>query len=287
DNVYNSSVLIDREGKAVVLTTVDNVRALAVAPERLPEGFVVEVERADDRDLGTRAERGVAVLPPTGRPLRATVSGNAAWASLRLQSRPAGAVGPAKRPGRCGPVKEAFNAPFLLVRGTRADEATLEHLAELADRFAEEWRAFAKGRPRVKDDVDVTPEDVARYNLVCIGSPRTNAALAPLAERLPFGMDAGGYAVGDAAVARRPGRALGFLACYPHPDAPERLLVIMDGLYYGDHLPINHKWDLAPDYLVFTAARGPRDTNAAVLAGNFDSDWRIDPALQYTPTPAE
>jgi hypothetical protein len=88
--------------------------------------------------------------------------------------------------------------------------------------------------------------------------------------------------VGEAAVAGG-SEPLGLVACHPNPEAPGRLLVVMDGLFYGTFLPPNHKWDLVPDYLVFVERRGPQDVNRARLAGFFDSSWRYDPALQYPP----
>ena len=67
----------------------------------------------------------------------------------------------------------------------------------------------------------------------------------------------------------------GLVFCYPHPQAPERLLVVMDGLLYGTHLPINHKWDLVPDLLVFAGSAGPDGCNDPVVAAFFDSAWQV------------
>ncbi|MFQ6098632.1 MAG: prolyl oligopeptidase family serine peptidase, partial [Armatimonadota bacterium] len=46
-----------------------------------------------------------------------------------------------KRKGLCGPIEDAYNYPFLIVRGTGDARAA-------ADRFADEWDKYADGKPR-------------------------------------------------------------------------------------------------------------------------------------------
>jgi poly(3-hydroxybutyrate) depolymerase len=194
---------------------------------------------------------------------------------------------PLKTARLAGPVKEAFRTPFLLVPGSIGPEAATERLSRQAERFRREWYEFAQGLPPVMADRDVTERIEERFNLVCFGTPRTNAVLRRIGERLPFRFPEDGYGVGGMEVR---GEGLGFAAIHPNPDAPERSVVILDGLYYGDGLARNHKWDLVPDYLVFDARRDPLDgTNRARLAGFFDVTWQVDPALAETfpgPEPA-
>jgi hypothetical protein len=82
-----------------------------------------------------------------------------------------------KRPGLQGPIDDAFTTPFLCVRGTGQpwnpevqawSEASLK-------RFAHEWRRYFRGELPIKNDTDVTAEDVQRCNLIlfCSAIPAT------------------------------------------------------------------------------------------------------------------
>ncbi|MHC4884541.1 MAG: carboxylesterase family protein [Planctomycetota bacterium] len=181
-----------------------------------------------------------------------------------------------------GPVKASMQEGFLLVLGTLGSEEEKLLNRRNLDRFVDEWFRFAKGEARVKQDHELTTEDLARYHVICFGAPSTHGFLQAVEGEVPFTLKRDVYGVGEERVPRRQGEALGFVGCYPNPKNPSRLLVILDGLYYGDHLPINHKWDLVPDFQIFSGGAGPRGTNQAVLAGYFDSDWQVDGRLLYS-----
>ncbi len=216
------------------------------------------------------------LLQPDPRPLTLRTEDGRAGPLLEGPERPP----PLKTAGLGGPVKEAFRTAFLLVPGTIGEERTRRDLARNTERFRREWYEYAQGLPSVVEDREVTDALMQRFNLVCFGTPATNAVLRRLADRMPFTFPENGYGVGSLEAR---GEGLGFAAIYPNPDAPGRSVVILDGLYYGAGLPRNHKWDLVPDYLVFDARRAPLDgSNRARIAGFFDVGWQFDPELAET-----
>ncbi len=93
-----------------------------------------------------------------------------------------------KAPGLQGPIDDAFTGPFLCVRGTgHAWNGRLQEWADARlERFATEWDKYQRGRLQIKNDVDVTPEDIQRYHLVLFGDPGSNALIAALLDRLPL-----------------------------------------------------------------------------------------------------
>lgn len=184
--------------------------------------------------------------------------------------------------GRCGPVKEAFNTPFLGVYGT-TDPPSAGTIRQNAQRLADDWQAFAKGKPRLISDQELTPEDVRRRNLVLFGAPSQNAYLKQIAERLPVTFDERSLVLGERKISLQ-GRGLVFVC--PNPENLERYVVVNVGLLYGAHLPINHKWDLVPDLLVFEEACGEDRTNLPVAAAFFDLEWRLSRQLTWFFEPA-
>jgi poly(3-hydroxybutyrate) depolymerase len=233
--------------------------------------------------------RPPASLLQAGKPLHIAVNGrretHAEWepgAPLRIElAKPA--AGLVKSASLCGPVREVFLAPFLLVPGTQGDAADQRQLSEWADRWVREWYAFAEGIPPVKPDIAVTEEEMRSHNLVLFGDRRTNAVLARIADRLPVELTPIGYRVDQK---ETPAEGLGLLMVYPNPLAPERLVCVYSGEFWGEGLDINHKFDLAPDFIFFRKdldVADPSRTPTAVCAGFFDSSWKLSDALTWRP----
>jgi hypothetical protein len=54
------------------------------------------------------------------------------------------------------------------------------------------------------------------------------------------------------------------------------MIVVQSGTYWGAALPVNHKFDLLPDYIVFNDTFDLSDaTNNAMAAGYFDNNWQL------------
>ncbi len=95
---------------------------------------------------------------------------------------------PQKITGLQGPIDDAFTAPFLCVRGTGKPwhEATQDYAEANLRRFQEEWARFFRGDLPVKDDVDVSSEDIANRHLILFGDPASNALIEQVLPRLPL-----------------------------------------------------------------------------------------------------
>jgi hypothetical protein len=177
-----------------------------------------------------------------------------------------------KTPQRCGPIRDCYRDPFLLVYGTlQADGGTGRDEVN-ARRFAHEWERFADGVPPLKADHQVSEEDRKRYNLVLFGTRESNAILASISDRLPAELTTEGCRIGEQKFS---GENLGLAMCYPSPFDERRMIVVQSGHYWGDALAINHKFDLQPDYIVYTDTIDPSDgTNRALAAGFFNNGWQ-------------
>ncbi len=73
-------------------------------------------------------------------------------------------------------------------------------------------------------------------------------------------------------------RELGLLFCYASPWSSKRLIVVQSGPLWGTYLPFNHKWDLLPDWAVYSQRRDASDnTNQTLAAGFFGRNWELKP----------
>ena len=176
-----------------------------------------------------------------------------------------------KNPGRVGPIKDCYRDPFLLVYGT-LQNGDDEMAARL---FLQEWDDYADGKPPIKADKDVVEEDKKNYNLVLFGTRESNLLLKGIAADLPLELLPGGYRVGSREYSSA-GKTLGLQFCYPSPFDENRMIVVQSGLAWGSELPVNHKLDLLPEFIVFDEAIDESDkTNRALFAGFFDDNWQV------------
>jgi predicted peptidase len=170
-----------------------------------------------------------------------------------------------KTPLRSGPFKSAFRDAFLLVYGNADDQ-------KAAQRMAIEWKDNADGDAPIKAATEITEADKAKYNLILLGTAATNPLLAEIAPKLPVELTATGYRIGTEEV---PAQGLGLRMVWKSPWNDKRLIGICSGLWWGEKLPVNHKLDLIPDYIVYAKETDADDTNHAIRAGFFDGDFEL------------
>jgi len=93
-----------------------------------------------------------------------------------------------KHPGLQGPIDDAFAGPFLCVRGT--GKPTHPEVGAWADarldRFAADWSRFLRGEVRIKNDGEVTSQDIEENHLVLFGDPGSNRLIARVLPGLPI-----------------------------------------------------------------------------------------------------
>lgn len=253
----------------------ENIAKLEINPEAKPG------------TLATAGEKEQAVING-----QAVANGQAATKQEKKVAAPEISYPGIKTPQRSGPIRDCYRDPFLLVYGTAGDAPARKKDEAAARRFAQEWQRFADGVPPLKADRAVTAADRKNYNLILFGTRASNVILAGVADRLPVELTPAGYRLNDK---NFEGKNLGLVVCYPSPFDARRLIIVQSGLFWGDALPINHKFDLQPDYIVFDDSFDITDgTNRALAAGFFDGNWRLQnaaplpllaPAVPIAPTP--
>lgn len=177
----------------------------------------------------------------------------------------------------CGPVWHAYMSNFIIAYGTndRAGECEAK-----AKQLADEWVEFSDGVAKVIRDRDVTEEQIKRYNIIAVGGPNENSFVRLIADKLPVQFLDGGYRVGKHEVTRKTlGKEVGIVLVYPNPLNQSRYVVIYDGVLWGSGLPINHKFDTLPDFVIFTEDHETDGANEIVCGGFFDTHWQVDENL--------
>ncbi|MFL5245399.1 MAG: hypothetical protein ACJ8FY_25160 [Gemmataceae bacterium] len=184
-----------------------------------------------------------------------------------------------KQSGLQGPIDDAFTDSFLCVRGTgKPWNASMQKFAdESLERFAAEWSKYMRGELPVKNDEDVSPEDLAGKNLILYGDPASNSLIAQVIDALPLQWTKEEIKMGETAV---PAETHLPVIIYPSPLQTGRYIVLNSGHTFpaGDYQRSN-AW-LFPrlgDYAVIKPMSKKDDALGAevVRAGLFDDSWKL------------
>jgi hypothetical protein len=221
-----------------------------------------------------------------GTPRRAAVfqRGAGGWSltSARDDSRST-----RKRPALSGPIDDAFTTKFLCVRGTgRPWNANVQKYADASlRRFACEWHRYFRGELPVKEDKDVTDDDVREKNLILFGDPGSNSWIARVLADLPIR-----WTASEVVVAGMTYPAADHLPAliYPNPLAAkfgnDRYVVINSGHTFRETELNKLNYLLFPrwgDWAILKvgdkAPENPSDAleEAVLKAGFFDEEWQL------------
>ena len=165
----------------------------------------------------------------------------------------------AKRPGLQGPIDDVLLEPFLVVVPSgRASSPEVERWVSFElDHFRKRWQAVYRGTLREKRDVDVTPDDIARFHLIAWGDPRANSIIGRVADKLPLDWSDTRVGIGEQSFA-----AAGHvpLLIYPNPLNPARYLVLNSGPTHREaHDRTNSLQNpKLPDWAILDVARAAR-----------------------------
>ena len=258
------------DGQAVVVSKIENVSMLAVERHR-GETIAIEGRRFP---LRLAAE---GLLPDVY--FRRVETG---WELLdHAQSRAVQLnVKARKRPGLQGPIDHAFAGPFLCVRGTgRARHPDVQAWADARlQQFADDWRKYLRGEINIKDDVDVTAEDIVNYHLILFGDPGSNRLIEQILPRLPIRWTDTEIAVGDGRAYPAADHAPALITA--NPLGPLRYVVLNSGHTFGSDAFEGSNALLYPrlgDYAVLRIGPDGQPTEVRE-SGIFGEDWKPRPA---------
>jgi hypothetical protein len=179
-----------------------------------------------------------------------------------------------KKHGQQGPIDDAFLEPFLCVRptGTPWNAAVNDQALRELEHFDRVHAKYLRGHVRVKDDKDVTSEDLKMYHVVLFGDPGSNRLIARLAGKLPLVWTKETITLGERRFASAEHLPM---MIYPNPLSPSRYVVLNTGLTVQDReYPASDY--LTPLYGDFAILKvNPEAAPQVEVAGLFDESWRV------------
>lgn len=183
-----------------------------------------------------------------------------------------------KKPGLCGPIDDAFMGSFLFVKPTKTAQhpAVEKWTKSEMDRAIEHWRRHFRGDARVKNDVDVTAEDMAQHHVIVWGDVASNALLAKMADKLPIQWNDKEIVAGTV---KHPSANHALTMVYPNPLSPEKYVVLNSGFTYREFAQLNNarQVPMLPDWAIVDIST-PADAvwpGKVVSADFFNESWQV------------
>lgn len=183
-----------------------------------------------------------------------------------------------KRIGLQGPIDDAFLDTFIVVRptGKAAHEAIGNWAASECEHFITQWRREFRGDAIVKNDTEITDEDIDSANLILFGDPTSNSVIGKVAPDLPIEWTADVIKIGNKQFdAARHAPAL----IYPNPLNPRRYVVFNSGLTFREYAYLNNARQVPklPDWAIIDVTTPPNNLwpGKIVAADFFDEQWHV------------
>ncbi len=194
-----------------------------------------------------------------------------------------------KRPGLSGPIDDAFVDPFLVVTpsGSSSSPEVERWTACELENFRQRWRTLFRGELRMKEDVEVTAQDIRDYHLVLWGEPSSNRVMRHVFSGRgqwtpPVRVTKEHWKVGDSEHAADKHV---LAAIFPNPLAPEKYVVINSGPTFRQaHDRTNSLQNPhLPDWAIISLDEPPsaERPGRVVSTGFFSDSWQYDSNLTW------
>ena len=183
-----------------------------------------------------------------------------------------------KRHNLQGPIDDAFMDSFIIVKPTKPamHEKTQKWVQLELQHAIEQWRQQFRGDARVKNDTDISTEDIRSANLILFGDPQSNAVLEKIVKQLPLTWDAEELTIGGN---KHDAKFHAPVMIHPNPLNPERYIVINSGFTYREYDYLNNARQVPklPDWAIIDVrtSPGPRWPGKIVGADFFDEEWNV------------
>jgi len=202
------------------------------------------------------------------------------WSKTRNFSEPSSGSALKKIHGLQGPVDDAFMDSFMMVRptGKFLNETTESWTVKEMDHARKHWRSQFRGDARIKNDTEITDEDLAAHNLVLWGDPSSNLLLKKIVDRLPVKWTADTIEIGSKKFSS--GTHLPALI-YPNPLNPKKYVVLNSSFTFREYDYLNNarQTPKLPDFAIYDISSPVTARFAAkvVEGGFFNEEWQLEP----------
>jgi hypothetical protein len=189
--------------------------------------------------------------------------------AIRMSSEQLGLGGTRKSPQVDGPISRAFDDRLILVHGTMGDRDGIAASSAVVSKLNQSWKEQKFTDCLIREDRDISQNDIETSNLVLVGTEHSNAILARIWNSLPIKRNENGFSIGRRTLGS-PGATIIF--CCPNPENPNRYIIVVTSSSVSFSLPeLDLSLDGQYDYMV----EQPMGAGFRLSEGGyFDETWR-------------
>ena len=185
-----------------------------------------------------------------------------------------------------GPIDDAFMSKFLFVlpTGKPLSKQTGDWVQAEMKHAIDFWQKQFRGKVPIKDDVDVTEDDIQDCNLILWGDMGSNKLIGRLAGKQPAKWITVDEPTGPKIALRLGDVNYAInkhipIMIYPNPLNPNNYIVLNSGVTYREYDTLNNARQVPklPDYAIIDVTTPPnsRYPGKIVRAGFFDENWQL------------
>ncbi|HWB04711.1 MAG TPA: prolyl oligopeptidase family serine peptidase [Verrucomicrobiales bacterium] len=247
--------------------------------------FTIKAGPGEGTDIALRDEGSTVIIDEQKLDVKKTTASDRSWeVSFRKKDgrwEEGTLEGLRKKHGLQGPIDDAFMDSFIFVRptGTAANEKAGAWAKAEMERAIEHWRRHFRGDSRVKNDAEVTDEDIKSANLVLWGDPSSNSVMAKVAPKIPVSWSSTEIKAGTKAF---PAADHALICIYPNPLNPERYVVFNSSFTFREYDYLNNarQTPKLPDWAIIelNTPPGSRYPGGIPLADFFGEKWELKTA---------
>jgi len=129
------------------------------------------------------------------------------------------------------PLAQVLSSPFIIVKGTMGSPKDQQTINALADTLNQHWHNRYFTHCHIKNDSEITPDDMKTFHLIALGNHQSNALIKRCSAQLPLQITEDAITINGQRIA---GQQLNFYMVCPNPLNPQRHLAII-----GYNNPLN------------------------------------------------
>jgi hypothetical protein len=184
----------------------------------------------------------------------------------------------AKKKDLQGPIDDAFMDSFIFVSPTAKSKNDKFHAWSESERKRgiKHWRQHFRGDAIVKNDTDISQEDIAKSNLILWGDADSNAIIKRIIKKLPIQWDHEKISLNDQ---KYNSKKHALIMVYPNPLNPEKYIVLNSSFTYREYAYLNNarQVPMLPDWAIIDLATPPNSEwpGKVINANFFDEKWEL------------
>ena len=179
-----------------------------------------------------------------------------------------------------GPLAHVFTQSFIVVKGTSGNQKENESISALAETINKYWNERYFVDCRIKNDYEITDNDIMNSSLVLLGNPESNKVIKEIINDIPLEVSPNRITIHDE---ENLGNELCFYMVYPNPKNNKRYVAIIgynNSGFISLGAEVSGTFNDVSNYGWYDYKVWGNTPNLVLKKGYFDSSWELQKTFE-------